>query len=90
MSYGKYSPAGHSKGPFVYTADGKIPSEFRHGVDVFDERIHCDGYDSEGFDSYGYSAFDEDGKFVGIGQGVDRVGYTEDEYFSRYMQDQWD
>ena len=37
-------------------------------------------YDPEGFDMYGYSAFDEDGNYVGSGSGVDRAGYTEDDY----------
>ena len=39
-----------------------------------------DGYDEEGFDSYGYSDFLADGTYVGYGQGIDRNGITEDEY----------
>ena len=34
----------------------------------------------QGFDSYGYSAFNEVGEFVGHGAGVDRLGYTENDY----------
>jgi hypothetical protein len=39
-------------------------------------------YDNEGFDSYGYSAFDVDGNFVGHGKGIDRYGYTELDYLT--------
>ena len=42
--------------------------------------------DDEGYDSYGYSDFDENHEYVGAGNGVDRAGYTE----SEYMQGAWD
>lgn len=37
-------------------------------------------YDNEGFDSYGYSAFDKNGTYMGIGEGIDRNGLTEQDY----------
>lgn len=39
-------------------------------------------YDHEGFDSYGYSAFNSEGKYVGIGQGIDRNGFSENDYLA--------
>ena len=46
-------------------------------------------YDDGGYDSYGYSAFDWEGNYVGIGGGVDRNGYTENEYLCM-SDEQWD
>jgi hypothetical protein len=40
------------------------------------------GFDGEGYDSYGYSSFDSDGNYVGIGNGIDRAGCDEDDYLS--------
>jgi len=37
-------------------------------------------YNDEGFDWYGYSAFDLDGNYVG--NGIDRYGYTESDYLT--------
>ena len=84
MGQGKYSPTIFYRHDldtveFVYNAKGVIPPEYTIG-ELYDEEIHFGNYDSEGFDSYGYSAYDENGQFVGIGQGVDRNGYTEYEY----------
>jgi len=42
-------------------------------------------YDAEGFDSYGYSAYDKEGNYMGIGAGIDRNGFTEDDYM--YMDE---
>jgi len=39
-------------------------------------------YDENGYDRYGYSAFDDEGNFVGYGQGVDANGYTEMDYLT--------
>ena len=44
-------------------------------------------YDSEGFDFYGYSAFDAAGVFKDHGRGVDRLGYTPDDYPSMTAQE---
>jgi len=46
-------------------------------------------YDSEGYDSYGYSGVDQDGNYVGCGNGIDRLGYTEMDYLSM-SQDDWE
>lgn len=82
MSKGKYSPTVYSMpdrdfNQFIYNAKGEIPPTTREEYDV---EIHFGNYDSEGFDSYGYSAYDSDGKYVGIGNGIDRKGYTEWDY----------
>jgi hypothetical protein len=37
-------------------------------------------YDEEGYDMYGYSAFDANGVYVQ--DGVDRAGYTEMDYLT--------
>lgn len=83
MSRGKYSPRcphANTDYEFKYNADGKIPPSYTPGKDVYDTRLHFDNYDEEGFDRYGYSAFDADGNYVGIGDGIDRLGNTEDDY----------
>lgn len=93
MSRGKYSPhtphARDESYEYKYTCYGKIPEPYSHKTnvydhktDVYDQRIHFGDYDDEGFDRYGYSAFDSDGKYVGPGAGVDRLGYTELDYLS--------
>ena len=53
---------------------------------TYDELTMFANYDDEGFDSYGYSAFDRFGTYSGIGGGVDRNGYTEYEYL--FMTDE--
>lgn len=86
MSKGKYSPTIYATlsgrtdcGPFTYNAKGEIPpATWEEGK--YDTEVHFGNYDKDGFDSYGYSAYDADGKYVGIGDGVDRTGYTEMEY----------
>lgn len=84
MSKGKYSPsltramiAARDENTFIYNCKGEIaPTEW----DEYDDIIHFGDYDSEGFDHYGYSAWLEDGRFAGHGNGIDRYGYTEMEY----------
>ena len=88
MSKGKYSPTpwkrnrdrDEDENDFIYNAKGELPAPYDHTKDTLIEEIHIDGYDKEGYDSYGYSAYTRNGKFVGCGQGVDRNGYTEDDY----------
>jgi hypothetical protein len=80
MSRGKYSPKCPNTGIEVFTFNcyGQMPAPYDHGT--YDEKTMFDNYDSEGFDRYGYSCFNAEGQYVGIGQGVDRQGYTEMEY----------
>lgn len=81
MSTGKYSPiCPHAnKGyEFKYNCFGEIPAEW--SKENYDEKTMFGDYDAEGFDSYGYSAFDIDGNYVGIGEGIDRCGNTEMDY----------
>ena len=91
MSRGKYSPTvcGRRDPPnaFSFNCYGKVPAE---NVGEYDEKTMFADYDSEGYDRYGYSAFDADGNYR-FGGGVDRNGITEDQYlimsdeeFSRY------
>lgn len=85
MSRGKYSPNYLKGKEFTYNCFGQEPAEWSKVSsmivgDVYDEMTMFANYDGEGFDSYGYSAFDSDGNYVGIGDGVDRNGYTEYEY----------
>ena len=83
MSQGKYSPALTRQmienGDYRYNADKQIAPDYKVG-DEFCPRLYSGSYDENGFDRYGYSAFDIDGNFVGEGYGVDLWGYTEDEY----------
>ena len=80
MSKGKYSPnLPRNDRSFDYNAKRQIPPTFDKSED-YDQEIHFANYDSEGYDSYGYSAYDADGKFVGLGDGIDRNGYTEMDY----------
>ncbi len=82
MSKGKYSPTVYGRRyaeahDFRFNARGEVPPAT---WDVYDEETHFANYDKDGFDSYGYSAYDSDGKYAGIGHGIDRAGYTEDQY----------
>lgn len=89
MGIGKYSPlcpyaneSGWDR--FKFNCYGEEPAEWNQ--DIHDSGVEYDtktmfvDYDDEGFDSYGYSAFDIKGNFVGHGRGIDRYGYTEDDY----------
>jgi hypothetical protein len=96
MSQGKYSPSRPQRdGEYEYKFNcrGQVPPDYDHTKDVFDTQLHFGDYDEEGFDRYGYSAFDADGEYVGGGNGVDRLGYTEMEYLQRSFdepEDVWD
>lgn len=83
MSRGKYSPTLWYRRDledveFKYNARGESPALWDR--DHYDEETMFDNYDNEGYDSYGYSAYDSEGRYVGIGNGVDRKGYTESDY----------
>lgn len=87
MSKGKYSPSLTRKDcdrpytAYCYNADKQIPPE-TWPLGGYESRIHLANYDENGYDSYGYSAFDIDGNYVGIGEGIDRWGYTEWDYLA--------
>lgn len=96
MSQGKYSPiCPHSNDStaFVFNCYGKTPTLWNKEVAdagvQYDEKTMFDDYDSEGFDRYGYSCFDNDGNYVGLGCGVDRLGRTENEYMVMDPDDFW-
>lgn len=79
----KYSPTltnEHMKQDFIFNSHGEPPAEYIKGVHEYNEETMFDNYDRQGFDRYGYSAFDNKGTFVGVGNGVDRDGYTEEDY----------
>ena len=91
MSTGKYSPiCPHAGEPgwdaYKFNCYGETPAEWSKeiaetGVE-YDQKTMFDIYDDEGFDSYGYSAFDAHGTYLGIGSGIDRYGYTEMDYLT--------
>jgi hypothetical protein len=88
MSVGKYSPwTPHSKEEgyesFIYNCYGKIPEPCLNFAS-YDEKQHFVDYDSEGFDSYGYSAFDKEGNYSPYA-GVDRHGNTESDYLNDHI-----
>lgn len=91
--HGKYSPTLNlRKCPAVFTFNAKgeeavTPSDSTE----YDEETMFGDYDAEGFDSYGYSAYDKDGMFVGTGNGVDRLGcYAEDYIYFDEPDWTWD
>lgn len=81
MSRGKYSPNLPRGKEFIYNCYGKAPVEWSKEIAdsgvAYDEKTMFIDYDDEGYDRYGYSAFDSNGDYAGIGSGVDRNGYTE-------------
>ncbi len=89
MSRGKYSLA-YKDWPddyeHKYNCLKQLPAPWSmelKGLGIeYDTQTMMPGYDEEGFDYYGYSAFDLDGNFVGHGDGVDRAGYTESQYLA--------
>lgn len=86
MGVGKYSPIcpnTDKHGAFGYNCYGETPVEF--DWETYDTRTMFDGYDEEGFDQYGYSAFDINGNYVGDGRGIDRYGYTENDYLQDHI-----
>lgn len=82
MSRGKYSPwcygSDQSSIDYAFNCYGEVPVDWNK--EDYDEKTMCSHYDSDGFDRYGYSAFDIDGNYIGVGQGIDRYGYMENEY----------
>lgn len=84
MGQGKYSPnlptSGEDFSYFNRNCYGQLPPEYDHSAGEYDEKLHYDDYDPEGYDHYGYSAFDESDNYVGPGNGVDRNGVTEFRY----------
>lgn len=89
MGIGKYSPfCPNSNKPYSdtyrFNCYGEVPAEWNKEIAatgvIYDEKTMYPDYDDEGFDSYGYSAFDTNGNYVGHGSGIDRLGYTEMEY----------
>lgn len=79
MSRGKYSPAWVDGKEYAYNCYGQLPAPYNGNCEEWDEKTMWADYDDEGYDRYGYSAFDADGNFT-PGRGVDRLGYTEFEY----------
>jgi hypothetical protein len=86
MSKGKYSPAltrkmiaDRNDNTFIYNCNREVAIE-PTDLTEYDDLIHYGDYDSEGYDYYGYSAWNKDGSFAGHGNGIDRWGYTEVEY----------
>jgi hypothetical protein len=83
MSRGKYSPALTremiANREFGFNCYGETPAEWAGG-EAHDTKTMHDCYDSDGFDYYGYSAFDIAGNYITTGEGIDRAGYTEFEY----------
>lgn len=94
MARGKYSPNLPRGKEFIYNCYGQEPAEWSKvsamlvGAE-YDELTMFANYDDEGYDSYGYSAFDSDGNYVSPGDGVDRNGYTEMEYLCM-SDEQWE
>lgn len=84
MSRGKYSlaykhwPDGYE---YKYNSKGEIPEEWESPPN-YNEETMFGGCDEEGYDRYGYSSYDKDGNFVGVGNGVDRAGWSEMDYLT--------
>lgn len=81
MAKNKFSPAckNQPRSAYIYNAFGEVPV-FRASGEIFNEKIHYGIYDVDGYDRYGYSAWNKDGTYAGDGRGIDRNGYTEDQY----------
>jgi len=91
MSRGKCSIEGFKKWPegyeFRFNCYGDEPVEWTRemaaaGDPSYNAKTMFGCFDEEGYDYYGYSCFDENGEFVGNGKGIDRAGYTEDDYMN--------
>jgi hypothetical protein len=82
---GKYSPnipqslKKASISFFRFNAKGQIRVHEPYNVN-YNQETMFGNYSKDGFDRYGYSAYDKDGKYVGSCEGVDRNGITETEY----------
>lgn len=83
MGIGKYSPVCNLNSDwgndYIFNSYGEVPVEWT-GTSPYDVKTMFADFDREGFDYYGYSAFDRYGNFVGSCKGIDRAGYTEDDY----------
>jgi hypothetical protein len=88
MSRGKYSVLAFKDWgddyEFKFNCYGQEPApwsmELKAAGVEWDEKTMFADYDEEGYDRYGYSAFDKDGNYVGSCRGVDRAGWTEHDY----------
>ncbi len=80
MGVGKYSPTVSAS--YSVDRDWWEKNGGGHGNGKFPDK-DCD---DDGYDSYGYSANDADGNYIGEGDGVDRLGNTENDY----MVGEWD
>ena len=81
MSKGKYSPtlnSSHGRGGYNYNAQGYVPEVYAL---PYNQETMFPNYDCDGYDNYGYSAYDRDGEYVGF-DGVDRAGKTEMDYLT--------
>ena len=95
MSQGKYSPTVRflNKKNFDFNCNcyGEPPLEWNKDLEnqgvLYDPKSMFADYDSQGFDSYGYSCFDRNGNYTGVGTGIDRMGYTENEYLQMTQED---
>lgn len=82
MSRGKYSLA-YQDEPLGYNSKGSTPVTYeRDNKDPEHYALTCTSFDIDGFDSYGYSCYDKSGKYLGDGRGIDRAGWTEDDYLT--------
>ncbi len=88
MSRGKYSPClpNLDEKSFVFNSLGEEPAVWDivvsdAGVE-YNVKTMFDNFDSDGYDRYGYSCYDTNGGWVGIGSGIDRLGYTEMDYLN--------
>jgi len=91
MGRGKYSVLGYKKWPegyeFKYDRYGQecapwTAEMIKDPDQTYDSKTMFGNYDEDGYDSYGYSCFDENGTDVGCGNGIDREGYTEHDYLT--------
>ncbi len=90
MGQGKYSPRcpnANKNYEYKFNCFGEMPPDYDPASDVYDEQLHFADYDDEGFDRYGYSAFNANGEFVGHGKGIDRLGYREMDYICMSAED---
>ena len=79
MARGKYSLAYKKGKVYKYTCEGKLPEPREEGEE-YDFIKHNNTFDDEGYDRYGYSCYDDNGNFIGEGEGIDRAGNTEEDY----------
>lgn len=92
MSKGKYSPTVYRMNQdrelvkYDRNCYGQLPAEWSKKVAdsgvTYDEKTMFGIYDEDGYDSYGYSAFYADGTYAGVGNGVDRLGFTAFDYIT--------